>query len=61
MPDDQELSNEAHKVASEAVDAVEAFAQAAITLPADVARLALTTLHKAVNEAEKIIGRAAGK
>ena len=61
MPDDPNLTDEAHRVASEAVNAVEAFTHAAVRLPADSARLALDVLRAAVKKAEDVVNSAVGK
>ena len=58
---DPNLSEQAHKVATEAVDAVDAFAKAAVGLPADTARLALNVLLAAVKKAEAVVNSATGK
>ena len=54
---DSKLSEEAHRVATEAVDAVEAFAHAAVNLPADTAKLALDAILAAVAKANSVINR----
>lgn len=60
-PKDPNLTDEAHRVASEAVGAVEAFAHAAVSLPADTAKLALDVLRAAVKKAEDVVNSAVGK
>lgn len=54
MPENN-LNDEANRIAKDAVNAVEAFAQSTIKLPADVARLALDALRAAVKRAEEIV------
>jgi hypothetical protein len=60
MPEDKpDLTEEAHRVATEAVNALEAFAHAATSLPADVARLALDVVQAAVDKAKDVVNKAA--
>lgn len=50
-----DLPDEAHRIAKDAVSAVEDFAQAAVKLPADAAKLALDTLLAAVEKAKAVV------
>ena len=60
-PNDPNLADEAQRVATEAVNAVDAFAKAAVTLPADTLRLGIDTLRAAVQKVEDLIVKATGQ
>lgn len=60
MDDKKSHVDEAHRIASDAVDAMEAFATAAVSLPVDSAKLTLDMLKSALAKVENIVKNAAG-